>query len=132
MQRIDADDRRAARRGELDQRAQIAEVADAPVALGAHAVELHHEAPHASALREQLRLMATAGLEPDLRRLARRSQRPRERLARGGVDALLVAPDVEVTLSHLRIPGQGRNYSNGCAALLHELATIITTLAPNS
>src|SRR5207249_11809005 len=75
MQWIHADDGSAARGGELEQRAQIAEVADAPVALGAHAVELHHEAPHACALREELRLVAAPGLEPALRRPARPPQR---------------------------------------------------------
>ena len=100
MQRVHADDGGAARGGELDQRAQIAEVADAPVALRAHAVELRHEAPHASALRQQLRLVAAPRLEPELRRLARAPERLLERLARRGVDRLLAPPDVEVALGN--------------------------------
>src|SRR5207245_9353732 len=101
MQRAHAADRGAARGRELDQRAQIAEVADAPVPLRAHAVELHHEAPHAAALREELRLVAAPGLEPELRRLARAPERLLERLARRGVDRLLAPPDVEVALRNL-------------------------------
>ena len=101
VQRVHADDGGTARGGELDQRAQIAEVADAPVPLRAHAVELHHEAPHASALRQQLRLVAAPGLEPELRRLARAPERLLERLARRGVDRLLAPPDVEVALGNL-------------------------------
>src|SRR5438045_1182643 len=85
----------SSRRGELDQRAQIAEVADAPVALGAHPVELQREAPDAPALRQQLRLVAPAALELDLGGLALRSERLRQPLARLGVDALLAPPDVE-------------------------------------
>jgi len=115
VQRIHADHGGAARRGELDQRAQVAEVADAPVALRAHAVELHHEAPDAAALREELGLVAAPGLELDLRRLARRTQCPRERRARRGVDLLLAPPDVEVALSdfsHLEF-GDGARIRSG-------------------
>src|SRR6267142_1700413 len=111
VQWIDADHRRAARGGELDQRAQVAEVADAPVALRAHAVELHHEAPHAPALREEAGLAAAARLELDLCRPALGSERLCELLARRGVDVLLVAPDVEIAFRNFCIRGQDRNYS---------------------
>ena len=58
VQRIDADGRGAEPGGRLDQRAQIAEVADPPVARRAHAVELHHEAPDPAAALEELGLVA--------------------------------------------------------------------------
>src|SRR5687768_14192234 len=96
VQRIHADHGGAHAGGELDQRAQVAEVAHAPVARRAHAVELHREAPHAAALREQLGLVAGAVLDGDLLRAAARAERLLERAARLRRDAALALPDVEV------------------------------------
>ena len=45
MQRVHADDAGAARAPLLDQRSQIGEIADPPVALGSHRVELHRRPP---------------------------------------------------------------------------------------
>src|SRR5690349_12540304 len=101
MQRVHAEHRRAARRRQLDELAQVAEVADAPVALRAHAVELHHEAPHPRAALEQLGLVAAPLLELHLRGAARRTERPRQRLARRRVDPLLAPPDVAVAVGYL-------------------------------
>src|SRR5258707_927685 len=69
----------------------------------------------AAALGEELGLVAAPGLELDLRRLARRTQCPRERRARRGVDLLLAPPDVEVALSdfsHLEF-GDGARIRSG-------------------
>src|SRR5262249_5911112 len=86
-----------ARRCELDQRAQVAEVADTPVALRTHAIELHHEAPDAS----QLWFVAAACLKLEARRLAQRTERAPERFARRAVDVLLASPDVEIAFRNL-------------------------------
>ena len=101
VQRIHADHARTARGAELDERAQVAEIADAPVSLRAQAVELHGEAPDAAALREELRLVATPRLELYLGRPALGAERARQRLARLGINALLVPPDVEIALGNL-------------------------------
>ncbi len=101
MQRVDAHDRGAEAGGELDQRAQVAEVADAPVARRAQAVELHHEAPHPAAFREDLGLMAGAFRDGDLAGGAPRAERLLQRAARRLVDALLALPDVEVAGGNL-------------------------------
>jgi hypothetical protein len=49
MQRVEPDDVRALRGHERDQLVEVAEVADAPVARRAQAVQLHRRAPHAPA-----------------------------------------------------------------------------------
>ena len=51
MQRIDADEIRAGRRGDLGEARQVLEIADAPIALGAKAIELAGDAPAASVLQ---------------------------------------------------------------------------------
>ena len=100
VQRVHADDAGAELRTELDERAQIAEVADAPVPGGAHAVELHHEAPDAPAALEGLGLVAApAGNRELLLRTLLflvEAHRLRERAARLRVDLLFPSPDVEV------------------------------------
>ena len=96
MQRIDADHAGAQARGELDQRAQVGEIADAPVALGAHAVELNHEPPDAAEAQERLGLKARAFLERDLLRRQRRTERRLQRAPGLGVELVLALPDVEV------------------------------------
>ena len=116
VQRIHSHHTRAARGAELDERAQVAEVADAPVSLRAQAVELDGEAPDAAALREELRLVAASRLELYLGRLALGAERALQRLARLGINALLVPPDVEIALRDFRIRSQDRNYSEGIAA----------------
>src|SRR6185503_9402688 len=63
MQRIEADHARAELRRLLDHAAQVAEVADAPVARRAQAVELEREAPRAAALLEERRLVAAADVQ---------------------------------------------------------------------
>jgi len=82
-------------RGTIDALPEIAEVADAPVALRAQAVELRHETPEALVL-EDFRLVAAPAFEVELARLALRSQGLEERRAHFGVDRALFAPDVEV------------------------------------
>src|ERR1041384_6704339 len=60
VQGVHADHACAEARRKLDQRPQVAEIPDAPVALRAHAVKLDHETPGAAAFREKLGLMARA------------------------------------------------------------------------
>ncbi|MNC93344.1 hypothetical protein D3C83_99520 [compost metagenome] len=45
VQRIHADHTGAGIRGELHQRLQVGKVADAPIALGAQAIQIHHRSP---------------------------------------------------------------------------------------
>ncbi len=61
MQRIDADDVRAARAPLREQRRQIGEIAHAPVALGAYRVQLHRCAPDAAAVFDGQRAVAAPG-----------------------------------------------------------------------
>ena len=96
VQRIDPDHPGAEARGKLDQRAQVAEVADSPVALGANGVELHHEAPDPAALRQELRLVAGAFLHDDLFLEATRAQRLLERAPGLGFELVFALPDVEI------------------------------------
>ena len=58
VQGIDADDAGACLGGEIEQRLEVSEVADAPVALRAQAVELHRRTPDPSALAQCRRLVA--------------------------------------------------------------------------
>ena len=59
MQRIQTDHASAQHRGRIRQREQVGEVADAPVAQGPHAVELHRDAPLPATLAQRLRQVAT-------------------------------------------------------------------------
>src|SRR6185369_9982153 len=97
----DADHAGAEARRELDERAQIAEIADAPVALRAHPVKLDHEAPEAAALREPLRLVARAFLHQDLFLGTARAERALQRAPGLGVEPVFALPDVEVARRNL-------------------------------
>src|SRR5258706_9580417 len=101
VQRVDADERGAQARGSLDERAQIAEVADSPVARRAQAVELHREAPEPRAELERLGRMAPRPLFQDnglLRGFLRRPKRFQQPAAdlRGALPRLAPAPRVAV------------------------------------
>src|SRR5258706_11184251 len=107
VQRIDADERGAQARGSLDERAQIAEVADSPVARRAQAVELHREAPEPRAELERLGRMAARPLFQDdglLRGFLRRPERFQQRAAGLRVDLPRLAPDVDVAVGDLALP----------------------------
>ena len=72
VQRIDADDAGAARTPFIDDRCEVGEVADPPVALRAHCVQLDRRAPHLSRLRRRgneagVRSYCAAGLRDRLR-----------------------------------------------------------------
>src|SRR4051812_19648503 len=101
MKRVDADSGRAEACGELDQTPQVAEIADAPVARRAHAIELHHEAPDAPACLQRGRFMAFAFRNLPVLGSSARPQGVKEPLARRRLDQALLAPDVEITLRNL-------------------------------
>src|SRR3954453_20460292 len=97
VQRVHADERCTMPCRQRDERAQVAEIADSPVARRAQSIQLHAEAPYAAAARKNLRLVAA----PDRRASApsgatRLAQGSLERLPRVRVDRLLVAEDVEI------------------------------------
>src|SRR5580765_6353241 len=66
VQGAHADSRRAEARGQLDQVAQVAEIADAPVARRTQAIELHRETPQAPAFAEHRGFVAATALDPEV------------------------------------------------------------------
>jgi hypothetical protein len=95
VQRVHADDVGAFFRPQVDQRCEIGEVADTPVALGAHAIELRCSAPDAAPVGQygwrktpgrhddELRLsdIFAVGLQPEAV-VSRRRQQRQDQLAR--------------------------------------------------
>ena len=104
VQGVHADHACAEARRKLDQRPQVAEIPDAPVALRAHAVKLDHETPGAAAFREKLGLMARALLDRHFLWRAPRPERLLERAARLRLQLVFALPDVEVARRDLAQP----------------------------